>query len=255
MPDFFIQIEDRYRNVLGFALNGTAEIPYLDELPYTYYWVEFDFEPDIVVTVGEKYVMFCRNYCNSADCYAVAFSNYTRGTTDYPGGNLYTIPDCKYIWEPRSNEDLCFETYGFEIYAIPDLTCSGSLSWTDVKPGDIVSGDFTVTNSGDPDSLLDCEIIEWPDWGTWTFTPKSGIDLTPEVGPITLQVTVVVPEEKNQEFTGEVKIVNKENNNDFCTISILLTTQRNRHAMTPLLYQVLEVFLAGSPLLTRLINL
>lgn len=254
MPDFFVQLEDQHRDIIGFAWAGTDEIPYLDGFPYMFYWVEFNFEPDIAVSVGEKYGIFCWSNCNSTDGYVLAFSNYSQGTPDYPNGILYTIPDCKDTWEPRSNEDLCFETYGYEIHTVPKVTCSGSLSWTDVKPGDTVTGNVTVANSGDPESLLDWEIKDWPEWGTYIFTPKSGTDLAPETGSITIHVTVVVPDEKNQEFTGDVKIVNKENNNDFCTIPISLTTLKNKQVVAPLIHYVYEIFLEGFPLVTRLRN-
>ena len=41
---------------------------------------------------------------------------------------------------------------------VPDLDCEGSLDWIEVEPGDIVTGDFTVENIGEPDSLLNWEI-------------------------------------------------------------------------------------------------
>lgn len=54
----------------------------------------------------------------------------------------------------------------------PDLCCEGSLSWIDVKPGEIVLGYFTVENIGDSRSELSWEIESYPQWGNnWTFTP------------------------------------------------------------------------------------
>ncbi len=111
---------------------------------------------------------------------------------------------------------------------IPDLYTIGSLSWTDVKPGSTVTDDFRVKNVGDPGSLLDWEITEWPDWGTWTFTPSSGEDLTPEDDYITVEVEVVAPDENEENFTGEVKVVNLEDPDDFEIIDVSLTTPRNK---------------------------
>ena len=113
---------------------------------------------------------------------------------------------------------------------IPDLDCDGGLSWTDVEPGSTVTGEFTVKNIGDPTSLLDWEIAEWPSWGTWTFTPSSGNDLTPEDGAITVTVSVVAPDEENKEFSGEVKIVNTEDSSDFEIISVSLATPVNQNS-------------------------
>ncbi|MFX0202258.1 MAG: FG-GAP repeat domain-containing protein, partial [Candidatus Hodarchaeota archaeon] len=105
----------------------------------------------------------------------------------------------------------------------PDLNCSGNLSWTNVTLGDIVTDSFTVKNDGSPFSLLDWEISEYPNWGTWTFVPESGNNLTPEDGPIVVEVSVVAPDEEDS-FTGEVKVVNKNDDNDYCTIDVSLST-------------------------------
>ncbi|MCK4415996.1 MAG: hypothetical protein KAU84_02480, partial [Thermoplasmatales archaeon] len=112
--------------------------------------------------------------------------------------------------------------------AISDLDCDGSLSWTDVSPGSTVIDSFVIENIGDPTSLLDWEIESHPDWGDWTITPDDGYDLMPEDGPFTVNVSVVAPDEKNSEFTGNITIVNKENASDFCTIAMSLSTPKNK---------------------------
>ena len=106
----------------------------------------------------------------------------------------------------------------------PNLNCNGALSWIDVKPGETVSGDFEVENIGEAGSLLDWAILEWPEWGNWTFTPTAGSGLTPEAGAVTVAVEVEAPNEKNQEFTGKIKAVNTLNTSDFCEIDIVLKT-------------------------------
>jgi len=115
-------------------------------------------------------------------------------------------------------------------YIDPEISCEGSLSWTDVKSGATVTGDFTVENIGDSTSLLNWEIYDWPDdWGTWSFDPDSGTDLTPEDGPLTVQVTCIAPDEKNEEFTGSIKIRNIEDPNyDKCKIDAKLITPKNK---------------------------
>ena len=115
-----------------------------------------------------------------------------------------------------------------EITPEPDLECEGSLSWTDVTPRETVEGSFTVKNIGEPGSLLNWKIQEWPSWSNWNFIPNRGDDLKPSDGSITVYVSVTVPNEKNTEFTGEVKVVNIDDPSDFCTIDVSLATPKNK---------------------------
>lgn len=108
----------------------------------------------------------------------------------------------------------------------PDLQCSGSLSWDHITPGATVQGSFTVLNSGDSGSLLNWEVISYPSWGVWTFTPSSGLNL-PSSDSVTVQVKVIVPIEENTQFQGNVTIINSNNTTDSCTISVTLKTPYN----------------------------
>ena len=146
-------------------------------------------------------------------------------------------------------DDISIVAYGTQ--AEPDLKLGGSLGWTDVSAGETVTGEFTVSNGGTPGSQLDWEIESWPDWGNWTFTPDGGDDLT---GATTVQVSVVAPNEKNKEFTGDVKVVNKENSADFETISISLATPINK-AIYPSFQQFLEQHPNMFPVLRHLLRL
>jgi parallel beta-helix repeat protein len=125
---------------------------------------------------------------------------------------------------------------------IPDLECDGDLSWTDVKPSEAVTGAFTVRNAGDSGSLLNWEVTSWPDWGTWTFTPSNGDDLTPEAGPVTIEVEVVAPDEEQSTFTGEVKIINKDNSSDYHILQVSLMTPRAKQTVRSLLLRFFERF-------------
>ncbi len=139
---------------------------------------------------------------------------------------------------------------------IPDLDCDGSLNWVDVKPGDTVTGDFVVMNIGDPGSLLNWEITDWPTWGNWTFTPLSGTGLKPGDGPFTVQVEVVAPDEQNQQFSGAVNIVNKDDATDTCRISVSLATPISHQVNNfPLLQRVLELFPNAFPILRNLLGM
>jgi len=117
----------------------------------------------------------------------------------------------------------------------PDLECDGSLSWSDIKPGLTVTNSFIVKNIGDEDSELNWEITEKPDWGTWTFSQEEGNELTPESGEITIQVSVIAPDEKEQDFSGHITIINKENASDFEIIDVSLSTSKTKTTNTPFL--------------------
>jgi hypothetical protein len=134
--------------------------------------------------------------------------------------------------------DLAFIITGMK--RVPDLECEGSLSWSKVKPGSTVTGTFNVKNVGDPDSLLNWKVDTYPSWGTWTFTPSNGTNLKPADGSVSVTVTVVAPNEQKKTFTGEIKIVNRDDNADNCTITISLATPKNKainYAFLDFLYQ------------------
>jgi uncharacterized repeat protein (TIGR01451 family)/fimbrial isopeptide formation D2 family protein len=126
-----------------------------------------------------------------------------------------------------------------------NLACYGSLNWVDISPGDTITGEFTVRNTGDPQSKLDWEIQSMPDWGTWSCSPSSGTDLTPEEGSVTVTVTVDVPRKRNEQYYGNLSIINTENPSDSCQVSISLATPKpwNNHP----LYDFIENLLAHFP--------
>jgi len=165
--------------------------------------------------------------------------------------------DLYYFDDPPWTGTANFCIKGLITMSIPttsDLECTGSLTWIRVKPNATVIGNFTVENVGEPYSHLNWQIVEYPEWGIWTFTPESGNDLTPEEGPITVQVTVQAPDEQNKGFEGEVKIVNKDNSSDYELISISLTTPKNRLATHPLFLRLLERFPNAFPILRHLLE-
>ena len=139
-----------------------------------------------------------------------------------------------------------------EAQAVPDLDCSGSLTWTDVKAGSTVTGDFQVSNIGDAGSLLNWKVDTYPSWGTWTFTPSNGTGLA-QGSSVTVDVSVVAPPEKKSEFTGKVKIVNSDNAADFCEIDVSLTTPRVR--TNNIILRILDRFPNALPILRYILNL
>ena len=97
-----------------------------------------------------------------------------------------------------------------------------------------------MTDVGAPDSLLDWEIESTPDWGEWSFEPNGGTDLT-GWDPVTVSVEVVAPTEEDK-FTGELKIVNIENPDDYEIIAVTLSTPRNRGIFLNFFEQILNQF-------------
>ena len=109
-----------------------------------------------------------------------------------------------------------------------DLQSEGVLYWLDIIPGTTVEGSFTIENVGEPGSNIDWEIIIWPDWGEWSFDPFSGTNLTPDGGPLTINVSINVPDNKNKHFNGYVKVIDIDNNINSCLVHVSLTTPRSR---------------------------
>jgi len=166
-------------------------------------WTKFDF-PDIAVEPEKRYfiVWHCEtlndnNLVGWLWCDDDPYDQYERGSAWDFWGDSWAI----------AFGDFCFKTYG---YNGTNLNCNGDLRWTDVKTGSTVSGSFTVENSGGPGTELDWEIGEHPNWGTWSFTPNSGNDLTPEDGAVIVQVSVIAPNEEALEFYGNIIIRNNE---------------------------------------------
>lgn len=110
--------------------------------------------------------------------------------------------------------------------SLPDLACTGSLHWPNVKPKSTQSGTFSLMNVGDSGSTLDWSIQSYPAWGIWSCSPSTGTDLTPEQGSVTVTVTLTAPEEKNQQYAGELKIINTKDPSDYEMIQVSLGTPR-----------------------------
>ena len=133
----------------------------------------------------------------------------------YPNPTQNSVFKIDYLPPPESPEP-----------SIPDLSCSGSLSWTDIKPGTTLSGTFQVGNIGEPSSLLNWTITSYPNWGAWTFTPSSGTELTASSW-VTVNATCVAPNEKNTQYTGTIQVTNVDDSTDNCSIPVSLKTPTN----------------------------
>jgi hypothetical protein len=197
-------------------------------------WLEFDFE-DINVNPGEKYYIVCLSHkgrYEGRNCYGWGHST---DNNSYPDGMTFVSHNKGLTWAilnySSSTEpgDCCFITYGYDPHDKSDLKCDGDINWYNVKPGDIVYGNLSIQNIGFNGSLLDWEIKSIPDWGYWTFSKLEGDDLSPENGKLTVEVSVVAPEDKNKDFTGEIVVVNKNDIDDREVVQVSLTTYKVRN--------------------------
>ncbi len=138
----------------------------------------------------------------------------------------------------------------------PNLDCSGILSWTDIKPGATVAGNFQIQNIGDNESLLNWTInISSISWGTWSFNPQSGIRLTPEDGSVTVLATLTAPDEPESDFEGFLRVENINDATDFDIIPVMLSTPAK--IIPPwltFLQQFLSFILQKHPVLERLVD-
>jgi len=168
------------------------------------------------------------------------YSYFLGGAHRLPNGNTLicdghhglffeVTPNKKIIWTyenpyPNLGPKYVFKTQCYYLSLVgPDLYCNNNLTWSNVAPGDIVSGSFLIKNVGEDDSFLNWKIESWPDWGIWTFTPSSGDGVTPGSGGVLVNVEVVSPLGGTREFTGEISVVNQDYIEDEAVIPVYLT--------------------------------
>jgi len=178
-----------------------------------------------------------------------------QGCTTTGWGNFMAVRDGPWAtggyghtnWLHDFNTDACFKLTGDIL--TPDLKCSGALSWINVVPGSVVTGSFTVQNSGVSGSKLDWAITNYPGFGTWTFSPQNGNDLEPADGLVVVQVSVIAPNQKKQTFSGTIEITNIHDVSDKEIILVSLATPKNKVDNSaffnfiesyPLIYQLLQ---------------
>ena len=151
------------------------------------------------------------------------------------GANGYffeVTPDKTTVWSYQNPYPSGLAKDTFKIVYIPppaahgpNLDASGSLTWKRVKPGETMTGSFTVRNIGDTGSLLNWTVnTSSLTWGSWTFTPSNGSNLTPQAGSIIVQVSVVAPSQDHQKFQGYIRVRNVANASDYADIPVTLTT-------------------------------
>ena len=212
----------------------TSVIINKDMIPDYYSWVNFDFE-DITVEPGKTYYMVVTSLYPESEYRWAMWSS--QDIEKYEPGEAWAQIVVNQIikWTNFSGcSDFCFKTYGYA-GRVSDLSCQGIIGLPDQVPGGTATASFTIKNIGDENSLLNWEISSYPEWGNWIFDPMEGTDLEPKDGTITVTVTIEVPNEKNADFSGEIVVVNKDNESDTETISVSLSTPKNKDIQRDLL--------------------
>ena len=109
----------------------------------------------------------------------------------------------------------------------------------------IEHGCFDIENKGAAGTQLDWDIVKMPSWGEWTFDPDGGDDLEPGA-PLEVKITVIAPDEKETKYSGQIKLQNRDNAEDFCTIDVRLSTPMSKSS---LVLQFLERLIQRFPAL------
>jgi len=155
----------------------------------------------------------------------------------------------------------------FHIHKIPlygdwaDLqVLTENLCWSDVTPGDTVTGDIAIFTASWHGKYIGWAITHWPDWGNWTFNPINGtfpISDTFHVG-----VTVVVPDEENATFGGFIRVQNTHNPDNYGDVYITLNTALDLEVVAPnqqsgnsQVPQFLQKLVYQFPMFEQLLNL
>jgi uncharacterized membrane protein len=130
-----------------------------------------------------------------------------------------------------------------------DLDCQNSINWEKITPGDTIVSNLSIQNIGESFSKLDWQITEYPSWGKWSFSMDNGSGLIPEQGVYNITVTVESPIDQKSEFSGEIRVINQHDPDDYEIISVTLTTPKNTAINNLLLY-----FFENHPLLRQLMG-
>jgi len=227
------------------------------EIPSIVDWINFDF-PDLTVNVEETYYIVAKTDSEIEYHWLIAYNEdvdfYERGSGWFRNLSMggHWINWDEYQFHQPYN-DYCFKTYSYSGLQ-SDLECNDIFGWPDQKPGIVINDSFTIENIGDPTSLLNWEIEEIPSWGNWTFTSDRGFDLTPEEDPITVNITVEIPNETNMVYNGEIKIVNKDDINDYCIISVSISTCKYKENTFDILSLLIQKILQRFPIFQILLK-
>jgi hypothetical protein len=234
-----------YIDIIPHSITSTG-LEYVTSAGAIFELLYFEFDLDPCCELSNGWVSVFKTYSPNDCLFAWIKSPYGNGIGwqyEVNLGNWYVIDDLAFVLSDGGEEP------------IPDLECDGRLHWEKVKPGTNVTGSFNIRNNGDIDSILHCKGDEStiPTWGNWTFSATAGI-LAVEDGWVTVNVTVIAPEDENEIFTGTLKVVNIMDPTDYCEIDVKLETPRIRTTYNTPLTRLFERFPNAFPILRHLIG-
>ena len=125
---------------------------------------------------------------------------------------------------------------------VADLAATGNLIFDEVKPGSKVEGEFKVRNVGDNGSWLNWEISRYPSgWGNnWSFSPSNGSGLKVEDSWLVIEVSFMVPDKEEAEFSGRISVVNCDNSSDSINIDVVCTTPSKKNSLVSMFISILH---------------
>lgn len=133
------------------------------------------------------------------------------------------------------------------------VCCTGSID-IGISPNTVYYKIVKICNCGEEGSLLNWEVKSAPLWITWTFYPGSGTNL---VAPECVEMTIklISPAEPGN-YTGNIKVVNSDNPDDYCEIPVDITVFRQRNlARFTLFFEFLQSHPNLFPILRQFLGL
>jgi len=156
-----------------------------------------------------------------------------------PGQSYYKNKNDEWVDLTTDDESANFCIKGL-VSKQSDLTVTGNIVLTEVKPGSTHTQTITIENNGEDWSKLSWKVTEMPAWGEWTLSIDENTEgLFPEQGGQQIEITITVPDEEEQEFDGMITIVNSDDPEDVETISVSVSTPLGKNHHT-LLYTFLQ---------------
>jgi len=137
----------------------------------------------------------------------------------------------------------------------PNLNAYGNIDITGASPGSTVETTIYIENVGDDLSCLDWEITEVPDWGDWSFSSESGDHIKPAGGAEEVSVSIKLSNQKIPEYTGELIVSNKENPDDFVSLTVSIESLVKSPKTRLNLKDIIEDLLSQErPLISKILN-
>lgn len=107
------------------------------------------------------------------------------------------------------------------------------IEWRGSKANEYVYAMVDIENYGDPGSILDWEITEWPNWGSdWSFNPMDG-DYLLLGDSQDIYIQMKAPNTWGREKYGKIKVINTRDPPDYIEIEVVLSTYKSKEKNNP----------------------